>query len=93
MDQDNGAFNWVFTCKSGIHSSPVVDDTNVFFGSDDGRLYMLDKTTGELRWNFSPGITIDNKINYLTTPIISDPIIDGETVFIGVNGNIYALSI
>ena len=93
LDQDNGVFNWAFTCKSGIHSSPVVDDTNVFFGSDDGRLYMLDKTTGELRWNFSPDITIDDKINYLTTPIISDPIIDGETVFIGANGNIYALSV
>ena len=93
LDKDNGVFNWAFTCKSGIHSSPVVDDTNVFFGSDDGRLYMLDKTTGELRWNFSPDITIDDKINYHTTPIISDPIIDGEIVFIGANGNIYALSV
>jgi outer membrane protein assembly factor BamB len=82
-----------FTCKSGIHSSPAVSDNYVIFGSDDGRLYCLDKLNGNLIWNFSPGYTIDDKINYLTTPIISDPIIDGETVFIGVNGNIYALSL
>jgi len=90
---NNGTMCWAFTCKSGIHSSPAVSDNYVIFGSDDGRLYCLDKLNGNLIWNFSPGYTIDDKINYLTTPIISDPIIDGETVFIGVNGNIYALSL
>ncbi|MCK5258868.1 MAG: PQQ-binding-like beta-propeller repeat protein, partial [Thermoplasmatales archaeon] len=90
---NNGTMCWAFTCKSGIHSSPAVSDNYVIFGSDDGRLYCLDKLNGNFIWNFSPGYTIDDKINYLTTPIISDPIIDGETVFIGVNGNIYALSL
>ncbi len=90
---NNGTMCWAFTCKSGIHSSPAVSDNYVIFGSDDGRLYCLNKLNGNLIWNFSPGYTIDDKINYLTTPIISDPIIDGETVFIGVNGNIYALSL
>jgi len=91
--KNNGTMCWAFTCKSGIHSSPAVSDNYVVFGSDDGRLYCLDKLNGNLIWNFSPGYTIDDKINYLTTPIISDPTVDGETVFIGVNGNIYALSI
>jgi len=93
LHKNNGTMCWAFTCKSGIHSSPAVSDNYVIFGSDDGRLYCLDKLNGNLIWNFSPGYTIDDKINYLTTPIISDPIVDGETVFMGANGNIYALSI
>jgi len=89
--QNNGALNWFFTCKSGIHSSPVVNEANVIFGSDDGRLYMLNKNTGDIQWNFSPGDTIDDRINYRTTAIISDPVLDDEAVFIGADGNIYAL--
>jgi len=89
--KNNGTLCWTFTCKAGIHSSPVVSDKYVIFGSDDGRLYCLDKLNGNLVWNFSPGYTINDKINYLTTPIISDPNTDGETALIGANGKIYSL--
>jgi len=92
LDQNDGTLNWVFTCNSGIHSSPAVNEENVIFGSDDGRLYMLNKYTGEIQWNFSPGDTVDDKINYRTTAIISNPVLDDGAIFIGINGNIYALS-
>jgi hypothetical protein len=46
-----------------------------------------------LNWFFAPGDTIDDKINYRTTPILSDFISNSETLFFGSNGFIYALSI
>ena len=52
---------------------------------------MLDKYSGEIQWNFSPGDTIDDKINYRTTAIISNPVLDDGAVYIGIIGNIYAL--
>jgi outer membrane protein assembly factor BamB len=65
----------------------------VFFGSDDGRLYALNKTTGGLGWSFSPGYVITEKDanNYLTTPILSDPIVKDGVVYVGIKGMVYAL--
>jgi outer membrane protein assembly factor BamB len=93
LNKNNGTLNWVFTCKSAIHSSPVVNELYVIFGCDDGRLYCLNKDTGVIHWNFSPGDTIDDEINYRTTAIISNPILNDNAVIIGVNGYIYALLI
>ena len=65
----------------------------MFFGSDDGRLYALDKTNGGLAWDFSPGYSMSyNDVNnYITTPILSDPVVENSIVYISAKGNIYAL--
>lgn len=93
LDEKNGELLWYYTCKSAIHSSPVVYGEYVFFGSDDGRLYALDKISGEQVWNYAPEYCISNGNvnNYITTPILSDPIIQNNVVYISANGNIYAL--
>ena len=93
IDEDSGELVWFYTCKAGIHSSPVVYGDLVFFGSDDGRMYALDKTNGDLIWNFAPEYTIkDNDINnFITTPILSDPVVEDGVVYIDVKGTIYAL--
>jgi len=92
LDANNGDLKWLFTCKSAIHSSPVIYGESVFFGSDDGRLYTLNRTTGSLTWSFTPGYFItDDVYNYITTPILSDPVVDNGIVFIGAKGNVYAL--
>jgi len=92
LDKDNGQLQWYFTCKSAIHSNPNGYGDNVFFGCDDGRLYSLNKTNGELEWSFTPKYYIDNDANnYITTPIISDPIIDDGIVYFSVEETIYAL--
>jgi len=93
LDEKSGELLWYYTCKSAIHSSPVVYGENVFFGSDDGRLYALDKISGEQVWNYAPEYSIKNgdANNYLTTPILSDPIIQDNIVYISANGSIYAL--
>ena len=93
IDEKTGELMWYFTCKAGIHSSPVVYGDLVFFGSDDGNMYALDKTSGELVWSFAPGFTIkdDNVNNFITTPILSDPIVEDGVVYIEVKGTVYAL--
>ncbi|RLF29518.1 MAG: hypothetical protein DRN05_01565 [Thermoplasmata archaeon] len=93
LNKTSGQLKWVFTCNAAIHSSPIVNEKNIFFGSDDGRLYALNKSVGKLVWSFSPGYTIDrNDIrNYITTPILSTPVLHNNILFIGVLGKIYAL--
>ncbi len=92
LNAKDGRSVWVFTCKGAIHSSPVVYGDFVFFGSDDGRLYAVNKTTGEGEWFFAANLTIDDDLlNYITTPIVSNPVVDNGTAYIGANGIIYAL--
>ena len=93
IDKDIGDLKWYFNCLAGIHSSPVTYGENVFFGSDDGRLYALNKETGDLEWDFAPGFTIkkDNANNFITTPILSNPIVEDGVVYINVKGTVYAL--
>ncbi len=93
LNAKDGISEWVFSCKAGIHSSPVVYGDFVFFGSDDGRLYAVNKTTGVGEWFFAANLTIDDDLlNYITTPIISNPVVYNGTAYIGVNGIIYALN-
>ena len=84
---------WHFTCKSAIHSNPVAYGDNVFFGCDDGRFYALNKEDGDFAWSYAPGYTIndDDVNNYITTPILSNPVVEDEVVYFGAKGNIYAL--
>ena len=93
LDEDCGDLIWFFTCKSAIHSSPIVYGEYVFFGSDDGRLYALNKINGDLAWSYAPGYSINNDDvnNYLTTPILSDPVVEDSIVYINAKGTIYAL--
>jgi len=93
LDEDNGEMTWYFTCKSAMHSSPVVYGEYVFFGCDDGRIYALNKTNGDLAWSYAPEYSIDNGDvnNYITTPILSDPVVENRVVYISAKGNVYAL--
>ncbi len=92
LDAENGESLWKFTCQASIHSSPVAYGEYVFFGSDDGRFYALNRTTGKSAWFFTPGYSLQGDVyNYITTPILSNPVIYDKTVFLGVKGHIFAL--
>jgi len=88
--EEGGSLKWIFPCQSGIHSAPVVYGQYVSVGSDDGRVYAVNRSDGELAWSFAPRFTVDVR-NYATTPIISDSIIENRTVIFGANGTIYGL--
>ncbi len=52
---DNGTYLWSFATGGRVYSSPLPDGDDVFFGSDDGRLYKVDVDSGILIWEFATG--------------------------------------
>ncbi len=72
-------------------SAPVLDDTSVYFGSDGGYFWSLDKETGDVRWKFkvySGSMGPRKKGKH----ILSSPKVHGGTVYFGAyDGNVYAL--
>ena len=52
---DNGTYLWAFATGGRVYSSPLPDGDDVFFGSDDGRLYKVDVDSGILIWEFATG--------------------------------------
>lgn len=52
---DTGTYLWSFATGGRVYSSPVPDRDDVFFGSDDGRLYKVDVDSGILIWEFATG--------------------------------------
>ncbi|WP_044210064.1 PQQ-binding-like beta-propeller repeat protein [Flammeovirga sp. OC4] len=43
---------WDFKTKGRVYSTPVVDDSNLYIGSNDSSLYVLDKENGQVKWKF-----------------------------------------
>ena len=72
---------WSFNSPGGIHSTPLVADGLVFFGSDQGILFALNAATGKSQWSFATG-----------REILSAPALDNGTLFFGsMDGILYAI--
>jgi outer membrane protein assembly factor BamB len=50
LDLESGETLWTFVTGGPVRLAPTVDGDRVLFGSDDGRVYCLDKRDGSLRW-------------------------------------------
>ena len=71
---------WQFEVGETVASSPAVAGNAVYFGSEDGRLYALDRTTGEKLWDSPTGDIIT-----------SSPAVAGGMVYVGSHdGILYA---
>lgn len=64
---------WKFKAGDKILASPVIDQGNIYIGSDDGYLYCLQEKTGEINWKFktfgvirSGAKIYENKIAFLS---------------------------
>lgn len=67
-------------------SAPVIDSSHVFVGSDDGYLYALHQSSGDVAWKFVIGPHPKGK------GIFSSPAVyKGRVYFGGYDGNVYAL--
>jgi eukaryotic-like serine/threonine-protein kinase len=53
IDLKAGRRRWSFQAKGWIYGEPTVTDDRVFFGSQDGHLYCLDKKRKTLLWTFA----------------------------------------
>jgi outer membrane protein assembly factor BamB len=51
----SGKAVWTFTTKARVESSPAIADGRVFVGSNDGRFYVLNVSTGAKLWEFTAG--------------------------------------
>ena len=78
---DNGTPLWSFPTGGRVYSSPVPQGDDVFFGSDDGKLYKVDVDSGILIWEFATGDKIRG------TPAIAS----GRVVCPSWDGFLYAL--
>lgn len=74
---------WEKNFSDGIKSTVAIDDNNnIYFGSNDGHFYSLNKD-GEENWNCELGEEVE-----------SSPIITNDTIYVGsTNGKIFAIDL
>jgi outer membrane protein assembly factor BamB len=91
LSRKNGKVIWKFETKGEkkydfadyFHSTPVLYNSIVYFGSGDGNVYAVDIESGTLKWQFLTGGIVH------TTPAI-----DNNKLFIGsFDGCVYALNL
>lgn len=46
---------WKFNVKAPVRSTAVCNNNNIFFGSSKGIFYSLDKSNGNIKWQFNTG--------------------------------------
>ena len=63
---------WTFATRARVESSPAIAGSRVFVGSNDGRFYVLNLTTGAKLWDFDAG-----------APLSSSPAIARGRIVIG----------
>jgi outer membrane protein assembly factor BamB len=76
-----GSVRPVFSAGAAIHSSPVIVDGIIYFGSRDNKLYALDQSTGTKIWEFETGSWVES----------SPAVVDGKVYFGSNDGKFYAL--
>lgn len=50
IDRNNGSVKWAFQTKDAVHSTPVIVDNHVIFGSRDHNCYCVNIHSGNLKW-------------------------------------------
>ncbi|MCD4735714.1 MAG: PQQ-like beta-propeller repeat protein, partial [Bacteroidales bacterium] len=79
-DKADGTIRWTYTALGKIESSPVIAQNVVVITSGDGRIYLLNKNSGEKIWSYEIG-----------SPISSTPAVVENMIVVGaVDGRVYA---
>ncbi|WP_417383485.1 PQQ-binding-like beta-propeller repeat protein [Gimesia sp.] len=85
LDTETGKTLWTFYADGPVRFSPVATELRVYLVSDDGFLYCLDSTNGELVWKFrgAPGAqkTLGNKRVISAWPARGGPVLYDNTVY------------
>jgi eukaryotic-like serine/threonine-protein kinase len=75
----DGKLIWTFATQARVESSPAIAGGRVFVGSNDGRFYVLNLSTGAKLWEFTAG-----------APISASPAIARGRIVIGTqDGRLY----
>jgi len=57
VDVKTGKVLWVHQAEGSVRLSATIVDGLIYYGSDDGHVYCLDKDTGEEKWDFTASPT------------------------------------
>ena len=55
LNTTDGRLCWTYFAEGPVRFAPAVADGHVYFGSDDGHVYSVDKESGELAWKVRIG--------------------------------------
>jgi len=69
---------WQFNAGGAVNSSPATWGEGVFFGSNNGVVYCLDKKTGQVKWRYEVQEKEPRAFKFFSTPTIS-----GGNLYIG----------
>jgi len=94
---DDGRAVWTFNARTPLFGNAAVDREAAYFAGDDGNLFKLDRTSGELRWQADIGG--GNVKRYLPSasgsewdPFAAAPVLAEGTVFMGsADGSLHAI--
>ena len=93
LDTSTGEELWTKSLSGSATWSPVIADKMVYFSTDDGFFYCLDKETGKERWIFEPKQrnSTANSCDKCALKF-SQPTIDNKFIYVGsLDHNLYAL--
>ena len=83
-DTRTGAKKWRVYADGPVRFAPLVADGKVVFGSDDGRVYAVDATTGKAIWTFRAAVAnrkvLGNDRLISVWPVRGGPVLDGHLV-------------
>ena len=80
LKESNRQELWSFRTSDAIVSSPAVTDSAVFFGSNDGKFYAVERDKGKKLWEYATG-----------DQITSSPAVADGSVYVGsFDGKLYA---
>lgn len=78
---NNKTLKWSFEAVGNLKGSPILSNNLVYIGSEDKRVYAIDKLNGELQWSLK-----------LDDVVAASPSVSGLTVVVGtVSGMVYGI--
>lgn len=63
--------NWQYAAPGGITTKPVVLDSQVIVGAEDGKVYAVDVAAGTKKWDVSIGATPVDAIKFSDTVLVA----------------------
>jgi len=82
LDAETGKPNWVFDTKSHIWGSTMVADGKVYFGTEDGDLFVMEASKTQ---------RVINKVD-MRSPLYSSPVVADGMLFIATPTHLYAVT-
>ena len=78
---EGAAVEWIYPVEAQLLSSPFVATEAVYIGARDGYLHAIDRNTGQEKWKFNAGSTVD----------CSPTLLDGVLYFGSEAGDLFAV--